>query len=122
MPHLSLFSFILYAVVGFLALSCAGARAVKRSSPPITLPFVRRMNTTGIKNLLHVDQERVKALKARAKHNTTSAPFLMSRSDDLPATDEVVDYVASIGIGNPPTNCECSSSTYTSTFDDCWDY
>ena len=107
MTRLTLASFTLCAVMMALALSCADARVVERSPSTIALPFVRRMNTTGFKNLLQIDQARAKALKARAKGSRSSAPFLMAPSDELPAVDEVVDYVASVGVGNPPTECKC---------------
>ena len=71
-------------------------RAVRRASSSVTLPFARRLNTTGIPNLLAVDQARAKALKARATSGAQGLKAPMALAADVPATNQVVDYVATV--------------------------
>ena len=106
MTRLSLAAAAFCAVVMAVAPSAVDARAVSRASSSISLPFVRRMNTTGIRNLLQVDQARARALKARAKSNPGGVRFPMAPTDDVPATNQVVDYVATVAVGDPPTECK----------------
>ena len=79
------------------------------------------MNTTGIPNLLAVDQARAKALKARAKSNPGGLKFPIAPAESIPATNQVVDYVASVGVGNPPTECKCFDDGCSGHLVDCPD-
>ncbi|KAG1880106.1 aspartic peptidase domain-containing protein [Suillus subluteus] len=80
-----------------LALSIAASPVEIRNSP-ITLPIARRLNTAGgTVNLLQHDQSRVTALKAFGRDS------LGRRTGSIPVTNDAVDYIASVGIGNPAT-------------------
>ena len=87
----------------FLALAVAADPIpVKRSL--VTLPIARRINLNGI-NILEHDQLRAKALKATGE---ARAAGLSDRGIVSPsfAENEGVSYVASIGVGSPPTQCK----------------
>ncbi|KAG2123653.1 aspartic peptidase domain-containing protein [Suillus cothurnatus] len=80
-----------------LALSIAASPVEIRNSP-ITVSIARRLNTSGgTINLLQHDQSRAAALKAVGKDT------LGRRTGSIPVTNDAVDYIASIGIGNPAT-------------------
>ncbi|KAI0634433.1 acid protease [Trametes polyzona] len=74
---------------------------VVKGASHITLPIARRLNVTGAANLLKLDQARAKALKSRPKANSSHSP--RATLFDAPVTNEAVDYVATVGIGSPPT-------------------
>ena len=91
-----------------LVVSVAAKPIVVRDSL-VSLPFARSLNITGPHDLVNKD-------KARAKDIISIAELLGDILDDIfgyPKTDSVgvtntaVSYVASVGVGNPPTNCEC---------------
>jgi hypothetical protein len=74
------------------------ASPVEIRDSPITLSIARRLNTSGgTINLLQHDQSRAAALKAVGKDT------LGRRTGSIPVTNDAVDYIASIGIGNPAT-------------------
>ncbi|KAI0672031.1 acid protease [Trametes maxima] len=72
---------------------------VIRDASHVTLPISRRLNATGAANLVKLDQARVKNLKTRPRTNVGKASIF-----DPAITNEVVDYVATVGVGNPPTD------------------
>ena len=76
-----------------LALSVA-ANPVLVNRSPVTLPLSRRVNLTSAHNLLRHDQARAKALQARGA------------IINEPVDDQAVCYIASIGVGTPPTTCK----------------
>ncbi|KAI9070303.1 acid protease [Trametes sanguinea] len=84
-----------------LGFSQPGESLVVRNASPVTLPIARRLNVTGAANLVRLDQARAKAFKSRSK----TAAGKVQRADifNTPITNEAVDYVASVGVGNPPT-------------------
>lgn len=63
----------------------------------ITVPIARRINGTGIHNILARDQARARALIARGKEDPAK------RTASITVTNEVDTYVASVGVGSPPT-------------------
>jgi len=74
----------------------------RRSGAPVTLKTAKRVNETGTFNLLVRDQARAKGLKAKGTNPTLSfkgAGIVGS----IPATNQAVDYVVDVQIGNPPT-------------------
>ena len=74
---------------------------VKR--PPITLPLTTRINiNAGTQNLLQHDQARAKALKVNGEAKAAGIP----RQGNSQVTIDVVSVVASIGVGNPATQCK----------------
>src|SRR5277367_4213929 len=87
----------------FLALTvAANPIVVKRSL--VTLPVSRRIHLNG-KSILEHDQLRAQGLKAKGE---ASAAGISSRRSVISsqATNGAVDYVASIGVGSPPTQCK----------------
>ncbi|KAL4253204.1 peptidase A1 family protein [Abortiporus biennis] len=78
-----------------------------RDKSPVTLPFARRLNTTGTANLLKIDQARALALKNHA--NVKPQPkskfqTAASAAFGLPSDNQAVEYTVEIGVGNPPVN------------------
>jgi cathepsin E len=74
---------------------------VVRNSP-VRLPLARRLNVANFGNILQCDQARAKALQARVGISLSS-----SIVGNEPVDNQAVTYVAAIGVGNPPTTCEC---------------
>ncbi|KAI0752478.1 family A1 protease [Daedaleopsis nitida] len=85
-------------VIAVLAAAlCAEALHIRRDSVPVTLPFVRRLNTTGISKLLDIDQARAKTLKARASKGPSA--LQQNAIFDAPATNQAVDYTTTVTVG-----------------------
>jgi len=80
--------------------------ALSVAASTITLPLSRRVNTTSARNLLQHDLNRAKALKARAKaiHGgelTVEEAAIVNQ----PIDNQVLGYIASVGVGSPATTC-----------------
>ncbi|KAI0693867.1 aspartic peptidase domain-containing protein, partial [Cerioporus squamosus] len=73
------------------------ASVVRRDAAPITLPFVKRVNTTGTAKLLEIDQARAKALRERSEGHRRPPTT-------VPATNVAVTYVTTVSVGDPPQN------------------
>ncbi|TFY69680.1 hypothetical protein EVJ58_g276 [Rhodofomes roseus] len=73
------------------------ASPVQVNKPLVSLPLVRRTNSTGLSNLLAHDQERARNLKERARAK------LEGRAASVEATNAVDTYVVSVGVGSPAT-------------------
>ena len=86
-----------------LTLSTA-ATQVEVHTPRVTLPFAKRINTSGgtIKLIEH-DQARAAALKGRGA--AIQSGKLDRRAGSIPVTNEGVSYVAAVGVGSPATTC-----------------
>lgn len=69
---------------------------------PVTLSLTRIINSTGVYNLLQRDQARAQVLKNRAFGRGSTPAAVVNE----PVTNNVVSYVASVGVGSPATNCE----------------
>ena len=82
------------------------ATPVVRDAPLVSLPFVKHINATGTVNLLAQDQARARWLKARAKGEP-----IEERAGSVPVTNELVSYLAAVGVGSPATTCEWLSIT-----------
>ena len=82
-------------------LSVAGSPVLVNSSP-VTLPFSRLVNLTSIHDLVRHDQARAKALIARAVAKVLGGPG----HHNEPIENQAVTYVASVGVGSPPTTCK----------------
>ena len=95
MTLLSLLSSLLLLAVG------VAANPVVINRSPVTLPLAKKYNFTSINNLVKHDQARAQALKSRA-FRKGSVP---DTGTDEPITNQVVTYVASAGVGTPPTYC-----------------
>ncbi|KAH9848588.1 family A1 protease [Lenzites betulinus] len=76
-----------------------GALYVRTDASLVTLPFARRLNVTGASKLLEIDRARAKAFRT----GTRAAPNLFQQGSTVnaPATNQAVDYVTTVTIGNP---------------------
>ncbi|KAF9015688.1 aspartic protease [Cyathus striatus] len=83
-----------------LALTVA-ANPVLVERAPVSLPLARRVNTTTVHNLVRHDLARAKALKARGQAKV--AGFSEASIINEPVENQVVTYVASVGVGSPAT-------------------
>ncbi|KAJ3555659.1 hypothetical protein NM688_g2453 [Phlebia brevispora] len=71
----------------------------KRS--PISLPFAKVINATGVLNIVAHDLARYKALRSPAKSATSQDSVISAPADDIG-----MSYIASVGVGTPPTFCK----------------
>jgi cathepsin E len=85
--------------------------AVVIQSAPITFRVSRRLNLSTNRNLLQHDQARAKALLARAENRVAGIQSDSSIIANEPVNNQVVIYVAAIGVGTPPTSCESCAVT-----------
>ena len=85
-----------------LALAVA-AEPITVTKSPVSLPLTRRINSNA-QNLVQHDQARAKALKANGEAKAAGVP----RQSSSPATNEAVQYIASVGVGSPATQCKSS--------------
>ncbi|TBU41815.1 family A1 protease [Dichomitus squalens] len=88
----------------------AAANPIVIRDPPISLPLVRRFNATatGGQTIVQRDQARARLLAARAAQakastSNTNGSTSFRRQVDFDVSDGVVSYVASVGVGSPPT-------------------
>ena len=81
-----------------LALAIA-AKPVKQNSSLVKLAFVKRVST-GTTILVKQDRLRVNNIKAGKVQG------LENHADSAPAENRAISYVASIGVGYPPTDCK----------------
>ncbi|EIW58439.1 aspartic proteinase from Irpex Lacteus [Trametes versicolor FP-101664 SS1] len=67
--------------------------------------MAKRINATGSAKILEHDQARVRGLRARAAARASGhkLPTPGGDSGNVPATNQVVDYVVDVNIGTPPT-------------------
>ena len=89
-----------------LALAAAATPArqvVTVRSGPVSLPISRRLNGN-LHNLYRNDLKRANALIRRGSGQDNGFAELAS----TPADNTDVSYIASVGVGSPPTQCECS--------------
>ena len=72
--------------------------------PPVTLSFARHLNITGAYDVVQKDQARAKNLVSvsRAKESGTLSA---DKAVSVGVTNVGVIYQASVGVGNPPTDC-----------------
>jgi hypothetical protein len=85
----------------FLAPRLAANPVVARDSPTgFSLPIVKCINPNGTLNVVQRDQARAASFANRA------GVSILATVPDLPLSDNGNVYVASIGVGNPPINCE----------------
>ena len=82
-----------------LVVSIAADPIVVRKAP-VSLPFARRLNITGTHDLIRKDQARARNMFAASKAKRSGSPV------NVGIINVGVVYVASVGIGSPPTFCE----------------
>jgi len=73
------------------------------SDGPVCLPISRRFNGAGARSLYQNDLKRANALIGRGSNLTNSD------LESTPADNREVSYIASVGVGSPPKQCECSA-------------
>ncbi|KAF8622637.1 hypothetical protein AX15_006885 [Amanita polypyramis BW_CC] len=78
----------------------ATANPIAPRSSYTKLSLSRHLNFTGVHNVMQRDQARVRQLLAKA--NGQHYPSTSIRIDE-PITNQIVTYVASVGVGTPPT-------------------
>ena len=89
--------------VALLALALSvSATPVTVNQHLVTVPFAKRVNTTGSVNVVANDLARIKALKARAAPTVFEQDAVINQ----PVTNELVSYIASVGVGSPATSCK----------------
>jgi len=95
-----------------LALAVAANPVLVRDEQRISLPVAKRIATTGTIKLLEADQARARALRARveAKNNGLGERAVTS----IPVTNELVSYIASVGVGSPATTFDLIVDTGSS--------
>ncbi|KAG6813213.1 hypothetical protein H0H92_013100 [Tricholoma furcatifolium] len=99
-----------------LALTVSANPIVIRDSP-VKLPLVRRLNTAGLANLVQHDSARVKALltRAEAKANGFQEDAAAAASIiDETVSNQIVSYIASVGVGSPATTYDLIVDTGSS--------
>jgi len=105
-PSIEMFGFptILLAL-----LSCTLTAPLATSDPipvvirdlSISLSFSRQLNLTSGHTLYQRDLDRAVALKGRSDFEAGSNRAVVS----TPADNELVSYIAHVGVGSPPTQC-----------------
>lgn len=95
----------------FLLATCVAANPVVnrgpiRGSPTgITLPISRKLNVKGNETLDVVQRDKARRMSIANQLDSTS-----SSSPSIGLIDNVFVYVASVGVGNPPTYCKSCQS------------
>lgn len=86
------------AALASLAISFAIAPGtalhIRNNASPVTVPFARRVNATGVAKLLEVDRARAKSFKTGTRAAPT--PFQQNAAASIPATNQAVDYVMTV--------------------------
>ena len=79
-----------------------------RSRSTGLLRFVRSLNITGAHDLVNKDQSRAKDIISIAEAILSGILGLLEpvKPVSVGVTNTVISYVASVGIGSPPTSCE----------------
>lgn len=84
-----------------LAVLVAGNPVVVRDNL-VRLPIAKRVNATNARDVLRIDQARAAALRARG--NAKAGKFVAD-AGSISVTNQAVDYVATVGVGSPATDC-----------------
>ena len=82
--------------------------------PSASLHFARRLNITGSASIAEADRARATILKNKGFALNNSATALNRRAPSFSATNNAVTYVASVGVGKPPTNYDLLIDTGSS--------
>ncbi len=76
------------------AIAPGSALHIRNNASPVTIPFARRVNATGVAKLLEVDRARAKSLKTGTRAAPT--PFQQNDATSVPVTNQAVDYVMTV--------------------------
>ncbi|KAF8999440.1 aspartic peptidase A1 [Cyathus striatus] len=96
------------------------ARAV--SPGGITLSLSRQINATSMRRLVEHDRARAKALRDRGNllEQVAIFPSQNLKQAQAPISEEIfnsgISYVATVGVGNPPTECMSSIDVSSNTW------
>lgn len=93
---LSFTSAALAALALSFAIAPGTALHIRNNASPVTLPFAKRINATGASRLLQIDRARAQSLKKSTRVGPIS--IRQDASDDVAATNQAVDYVATVGL------------------------
>ncbi|KAH9934531.1 acid protease [Epithele typhae] len=103
----------MFARLPLLALcACVASLASLSSASPVsgraagpTLSVTRQLNLTGVPSIIEADRARAKMLLERATAQNATAMSAKQAAGFVPvdATNQVVHYIASVGVGSPPT-------------------
>lgn len=71
----------------------------------VRLPFAKQVNITGIGHILANDQSRAAALRSIGEARASGKQLQKDAVISVPAQNQAVTYVASVGVGSPATTC-----------------
>ncbi|KAL1939463.1 hypothetical protein VTO73DRAFT_10019 [Trametes versicolor] len=97
----SFFSLLLLALS--VAVTAGATPVVQVRDNLVRLPFAKRVNFTGSSKLIERDQARVRNLRARANAKLSGLTLTDDAVVSVPVDNQVVDYVANVQVGTPPT-------------------
>ncbi|EIW53588.1 acid protease [Trametes versicolor FP-101664 SS1] len=97
----SFFSLLLLALS--VAVTASATPVVQVRDNLVRLPFAKRVNFTGSSKLIERDQARVRNLRARANAKLSGLTLTDDAVVSVPVDNQVVDYVANVQVGTPPT-------------------
>ncbi|EMD36749.1 hypothetical protein CERSUDRAFT_114658 [Gelatoporia subvermispora B] len=89
------------------------AKPVVVRDSPITLPIVRKLNLKGEATIADIDRARVQGFRDRSiatVHGASAAAAVLN----VPVTNGLVQYTASVGVGSPATNYDLIVDTGSS--------
>ncbi|KAI0793759.1 aspartic peptidase A1 [Fomes fomentarius] len=106
----------------FFPLLLALTLAVVASATPVVqvrdnfvrLPIAKKFNLTGSSTVLARDQLRVKRLLNKANARLSGNPLSSDAVISVPADNQAVSYIASVGVGNPATQYDLIIDTGSS--------
>lgn len=101
--NLNMFSTSLLTTLVLALTVAANPTLLPRS--PVSLPLSRHVNATRMVNLVKHDVARAAALRARGLARASGQFNVDASTVNEPVEDQAVTYVATIGVGNPPTDC-----------------
>ena len=104
-----MFSYSTLLVTLTLALAVVANPVVTIRNAPVSLPMVKRINTTGTLDLVAHDKARIAGLRARASGSKIQSDSIVG---SVPSTNQAVDYVVNVNIGSPPTTCTLSPNLF----------
>jgi hypothetical protein len=70
----------------------------------VAVPISKRLSFNGIPDFTKRDREHLRSLVKRSCHQRQSSTI--NKTPDIPLNNTGGIYVATVGVGNPPTNCE----------------
>ena len=77
----------------------------------LTVPITRHVEFNGISDFTKRDREHLRNLVKRGRHRRQSSTA--SKVANTPLNNTGGIYVATIAVGNPPTNCASCEHTHT---------